>query len=55
MSRTRTLSNFWTQDCDLTYERKSQGAWHRREFKVWTSLQEKLYSLGGGHNVHSMP
>ncbi|KAL8292413.1 hypothetical protein RQP46_001025 [Phenoliferia psychrophenolica] len=46
-----TLFSVWVgiNDCDLTYEREDQVGWHRREFKVWRSLQEKLYTLGARH------
>ncbi|KAM0752279.1 hypothetical protein T439DRAFT_204744 [Meredithblackwellia eburnea MCA 4105] len=48
---TNTLFSIWVgiNDCDLSYERPNQRGWHNREFKVWRSLMEKLYSRGARH------
>lgn len=46
-----TLFSIWVgiNDCDLSHERLNQAKWHRKEFKVWTSLQERLYDAGARH------
>lgn len=45
--RCEMLTALSRQDCDLSHERLNQAKWHRKEFKVWTSLQERLYDAGG--------
>ncbi|KAL8292833.1 hypothetical protein RQP46_000527 [Phenoliferia psychrophenolica] len=49
---TNTLFSIFVgiNDCDLSFHWEvDQTEWHAREFRTWTTLQERLYAVGARH------